>query len=231
MTRATPVCHSGRMDRLRGRWRADCALVAPGAEARVVDDLGRDLLRRWREPHRRYHDATHLLEVLSAVDTLCAREGVAPQDRAVAALAVWFHDAVYAVRTPRTNEAESAALAAEALALLGADAATTERVTDLVLSTATHELRSGTAQDITADVVHDADLWVLGAPVSRFDEYCRQVREEYADVPAGEYASARSAVLRPFLVRPHVYRTTHGRRSWETAARENLARELSRLAA
>ncbi len=219
------------MDALRGRWRADCALAAPGAEPRVVDEVGRDLLRRWREPHRRYHDATHLLEVLTAVDTLCAGERVSPQDRAVAALAVWFHDAVYAVRSPRTNEADSAALASEALALLHVDPATTGRVTDLVLSTATHELRSGTAKDIAADVVHDADLWVLGAPVARFDEYCRQVREEYADVPAGEYASARSGVLRPFLVRPHVYRTTHAQRSWESTARENLARELSRLAA
>jgi predicted metal-dependent HD superfamily phosphohydrolase len=79
-------------------------------------------------------------------------------------------------------------------------------------------------------VVHDADLWVLSAPVARFDEYCAQVREEYAHVPAALYATARSELLRPFLVRDHVYRTAHARAEWEPSARENLARELTRLA-
>ena len=36
--------------------------------------------------------------------------------------------------------------------------------------------------------------------------------------------------LRPFLVRDHVYRTAHARAEWEPSARENLARELTRLA-
>ena len=225
------------MDALRGRWRADCSTAVPAADPRVVDRLGRELLRRWREPHRRYHDTRHLSEVLTAVDTLCAGEQVPPRDRAVAALAVWFHDAVYAVRLPGPgeppdrNESDSAHLASEALRDLGADAATTARVTTLVLSTASHELDSETGDDATADALHDGDLWVLGAPVARFDEYCRQVREEYAQVPAAAYAAARSALLRPFLVRPHVYRTQQARRSWEPAARENLARELSRLRA
>ena len=44
------------------------------------------------------------------------------------------------------------------------------------------------------------------------------------------YAAARTEVLRPFLRREHVYRTTHARAEWEPSARENLARELTRLA-
>jgi predicted metal-dependent HD superfamily phosphohydrolase len=225
------------MEALRGRWRTDCASAVPGAEPRLVDRLGRELLSRWREPHRRYHDTRHLVEVLTAVDTLCTAERVRPQDRAVAVLAAWFHDAVYAVRSPGSiekppqNEADSAALASEVLREVGADADTTARVAELVLETAGHESGSGTSADVAADVLLDGDLWVLGAPLARFDEYCRQVREEYADVPAATYASARSQVLRPFLVRPHVYRTAHARRSWEPAARENLARELTRLRA
>ena len=49
-------------------------------------------------------------------------------------------------------------------------------------------------------------------------------------MPAAAYASARAGVLRPFLVRDHVYRTAHARSEWEPSARENLARELTRLA-
>jgi len=217
------------MDALRGRWRADCADAAPAADPATVDEVGADLLRRWREPHRTYHDLTHLREVLSAVDVLCSAEGLGDDVRTVAALAAWFHDAVYHVTAPEGNEAASSDLAMAALTRLGAPASVSARVATLVLDTASHDLGDD-AVDPARIVVHDADLWVLSAPLARFDEYCQEVREEYAHVPSTTYASARAAVLRPFLVRPHVYRSAHARVEWEPAARENLARELMRLA-
>src|SRR5512141_1453615 len=116
------------MDALRGRWRADCATVATGAAVATVDDIGADLLRRWHEPHRYYHDATHLTEVLTAVDALCGVGGVDRAHHAVAALAAWFHDAVYAADPAAANEAESAALAARQLGRLSVDAASAARV-------------------------------------------------------------------------------------------------------
>ena len=230
MTRDLPGWHSVRMDALRGRWRADCAAAAPRAEATTVDDVGTDLLRRWHEPHRRYHGATHLAEVLTAVDTLCAAGGVNGSNRCVAALATWFHDAVYAVDPSAANEAESASLAARQLGRLAVDTDLTARVVAVVLDTASHELGPEALADPARVVVHDADLWVLAAPVARFDEYCAQVRAEYAHVPVALYSTARTEVLRPFLVRDHVYRSAHARTEWEPSARENLARELTRLA-
>ena len=217
------------MDALRGRWSSDVDRALPGVDQAAAGTVGEDLLRRWREPHRRYHGATHLAEVLAGVDDLARAEGLGAAAHAVAVLGAWFHDAVYAVGTPETNERRSADLAAGALGGLGAPAALTDRVVTLVLDTADHEL-DGRVRDPARVVLHDADLWVLSAPVARFDEYCRQVREEYAHVPAAAYARARSEVLRPFLGRGHVYRTRHARQSWEPAARENLARELTRLA-
>lgn len=218
------------MHALGRRWLTDCAAAAPTAERAVVDEVGRDLLARWRETHRHYHGATHLGEVLVAVDTLCAAENVPVDSRVVATLAAWFHDAVYAVAPASTNEGESASLAARQLTRLGVDPATTARVVAVVLDTQSHELSPQAARDPARVVVHDADLWVLASPVARFDEYCTQVRQEYADVPVATYARERSFVLRPFLVREHVYRTPFARATWEPAARENLARELTRLA-
>lgn len=216
------------MDALWGRWSTDCAAALPGAEMVLVDEVGHDLAARWRESHRRYHDPTHLAEVLSAVDTLCAVGDVAARDRAAALLAAWFHDAVYGTGSAEENEEASAALAGRSLTRLGASPELVERVRTLVLDTVSHDVDD--EGDDARTVLHDADLWVLSAPVARFDEYCAQVRAEYAHVPPAEYGRARSAVLRPFLVRPHVYLTTHARTAWEPGARENLARELTRLA-
>ena len=217
------------MDALRGRWRNDCAPVSRAARTEV-DDVGARLLRRWREPHRHYHDVTHLTEVLAAVDTLSAATGLEGDDHTAALLAAWFHDAVYSAEDHTTNEAASAELADEELRRLGVRDEIRSRVGLLVLDTVTHDLSDPAARDVARVVLHDADLWILAAPLARFDEYCRQVREEYAHVPPAAYASGRSEVLRPFLVRPHVYRSQHAREAWEETARENLARELTRLA-
>lgn len=210
--------------------------------------MGHDLLTRWSEEHRRYHDITHLSEVLGALDRLCATRAVSAEDEMVAVLAAWFHDAVYTVNHAPpdrpgstgaataagadtvSNEAASADLAEHHLSTLGVDAATRRRVTASVLDTEHHELGSTAGEDPARVLLHDADLWILAAPVARFDEYCAQVRAEYAHVPAAIYARERSAVLRPFLVRDNVYRSEYARSTWGPAARENLARELTRLA-
>ncbi len=229
MTGRPVLCESGPVHALQGRWLTDGGAALPGAGRDALASVGADLVRRWGESHRRYHDLTHLAEVLTAVDALSRAGRLAPLDRAAALLAAWFHDAVYSVGDPGGNERSSAALAARSLGPLGAAEGVVDRVVTLVLDTAGHDLEDG-VRDPARLVLHDADLWILAAPVARFDEYCRQVRSEYEHVPAVQYASARAAVLRPFLVRPHVYRTAHARRLWEPAARENLARELTRLA-
>ncbi len=223
------------MDPLTRRWRADWSGVVHRGDAAAVEALGADLIARWREPHRAYHDDRHLTEVLAAVDTLCPRiRRRTSAVRTVALLAGWFHDAVYDPAPDAANERASADLAGRSLGRLGVDDAVVQRVTTVVLDTVDHEVAGQPAEGPRPDearvVFHDADLWVLGAPVSRFDEYCGQVRAEFAHVPPSDYSAARTAVLRPFLVRPHVYLTDHARRLWEPAARENLARELTRLA-
>ena len=168
-------------------------------------------------------------EVLTAVDTLCTSGGVDGAHRSVAALAAWFHDAVYAVEPAAANEAESASLEAQQLGRLGVDPELTARVVAVVLDTASHALSADALTDPARVVVHDADLWVLAAPVERFDEYCAQVREEYAVVPEERFRTGRSAVLTGFARRARIYRTDHAHREWTARARANLRAELEDL--
>ena len=88
------------MDDLLERWRALTGDVVSGQE----------MLTRWSEPHRRYHDVDHLRSVLHIVDQL-AGDAVDPD---AVRLAAWFHDAVYSGR-PGDDERTSAELAASIL--------------------------------------------------------------------------------------------------------------------
>ncbi len=191
---------------LAGRWDA---LGVP------VD--GGDLLRRWTEPHRRYHDQRHLLEVLGALERL------SPDVPCEVQLAAWYHDAVHEGRAD--DERRSAVLAASALApVAGVD---TAEVVRLVLLTATHDPAPG---DRSGELLCDADLAILAASPQRYAAYTRDVRAEYAHVPDADFAQARSGVLRGLLAPERVYRTPVSR-SWERRARANVEAELAQLSA
>jgi predicted metal-dependent HD superfamily phosphohydrolase len=85
--------------------------------------------------------------------------------------------------------------------------------------------RHATATPATGDeaLLVDLDLAILGAERARFAEYGRQIRSEYAHVPAAEFRAKRSAVLAAFLARDPIYRTPRLRAELETRARKNLA--------
>jgi predicted metal-dependent HD superfamily phosphohydrolase len=187
---------------------------------RVADDdePGRDLLRRWSEPHRRYHDVRHLTAVLDAVDELAAE---ADDARAVR-LAAWFHDAVYTGR-PGADERDSALLADSVLHAAGLDDALVAEVVRLVELTDGHDPAPG---DRNGGVLCDADLAVLGGDPAEYAGYAAAVREEYAHVPEEEFRRGRTAVLDKLLARGPLFSTATARDRWEERARHNLETEL-----
>ena len=65
----------------------------------------------------------------------------------------------------------------------------------------------------------DIDLSILGQPRARFAEYERQIRREYAWVPAPAFAKARAEILRRFLTRPALYLTAECRSRFEMRTR------------
>ncbi|KGN30636.1 hypothetical protein N802_06475 [Knoellia sinensis KCTC 19936] len=185
-----------------------------------------DLERRWSEPHRGYHDLRHLDEVLAALGELRGGALDTDDEWASVVLAAWFHDAIYDVRAPADNERLSAELAREALSPHGIGDDVVATVAALVEASATHDVSVSSGPHAA---FHDADLWILAAPESRFDAYCADVRREYAEVPDTAYAEGRTAILSPFLERASIYRTALAREAWEPQARLNLRRELARL--
>ncbi len=205
----------GEVDELLERWR--------GVIGGRADELGHDLLRRWSEPHRRYHTTDHLRAVLDAVDLL---EHHAADPDAVR-LAAWFHDAVYRGR-PGDDEAASARLAAETLPAAGVADEQLREVVRLVELTASHDPAPG---DANGAVLCDADLAILGGEPEQYAAYAAAVRSEFAHVTDRDFARGRAEILRRLLASDPMYRTATGAAHWEAAARRNLTAELDLLSA
>ena len=180
------------------------------------------LLAAYAEPQRRYHTRQHLQECL---DHLQGARGLAEHPGEVA-LALWFHDAVYAPDR-HDNEPQSADWARQAVVAAGVAPAVADRIHALILATR-HDAAPATPDEA---LLVDIDLAILGAAPGRFDDYERQVREEYAPVPEALFRSRRQVILEGFLRRPSLYSTGWFRDRLESSARANLRRSMARLGA
>lgn len=171
------------------------------------------LLDAYGEPHRRYHDSLHLLEVLQTLGRL------GNEDPAVW-IAALYHDAVYDPRSA-TNEEDSVVFMREAHEAMGVEPLPS--IAPLILATKTH-----IAETPEAAMLLDADLAILGSDPARYAEYAQVIRKEYAHVPEAAYRTGRAAVLRSFLDRDQIFQTNEMAR-YEAIAGENIARELKGL--
>lgn len=188
--------------------------------AEADDLLFHQLVASYSEPHRKYHTVQHLEECLTSLDQVRSEA----ERAAEVELALWFHDAIYDTFR-KDNEERSAEWARESALAGGLSSEQANRIYDLILVTMHDAAPAGR----DAFVLVDVDLSILGAEAARFDEYERQVREEYAWVPGSLYRKARRQVLRGFLDRETIYSTEYFRGQHEARARENIARSLERL--
>lgn len=184
-------------------------------------DVAEELLDRYGEPHRHYHDRRHLVHVLDRVEEFAAGR----HDHFTVSLAAWFHDAVYAI-PPReiSNEEASARLAIRTLVRCGLEQEEIGEVARLVRLTQTHR---PVGSDPDGELLCDADLAILAAEPEQYARYVADIRREYAGLDDEQFDRGRLEVLTRFGGRP-VFRTTAARRL-EKAAQHNLRQEAITL--
>lgn len=216
---------------LLSRWDA----LLPGQH-----ELGEHLLDQWEQPHRTYHNSAHLLEMLTALDSLYGSTTGTSVPKVVQ-LATWLHDVVYE-GVPGQDEARSAEFARDVLTPLVTDRTLTPAevgaVAELIEASATHaqdepggfQREAGlSAGDIAA--FFDADFAILAAPAPRYRRYVAGVRQEYAHVSDADFRAARREILQSFIRREFLFTTRVGRQKWEEPARRNIGEEIEELSA
>lgn len=209
-------------DRFRARhgdhWQALwLALAGRSAEAGLFDAL----VHHYSEPHRHYHTLEHLDACLRH---LAGHQVLAQRPHEVA-LALWFHDAIYAIGAT-DNEQRSADWARSAMRAQACAEDAADRVHALVMVTR-HDQPPRTPDEA---LLLDVDLAILGAPAALFDAYEQQIVHEYRSVPAAAFRSNRRRILQGFLDRPRIYHTAAFHDAREAQARTNLARSIQALA-
>jgi predicted metal-dependent HD superfamily phosphohydrolase len=181
-----------------------------------------DLMERYAEPHRAYHNTFHVVSVVRDSLALAEEFLFTPEERAILTLAACAHDVIYDGK-PGDDERASAAWARKRLE--GLDEDHIAQVESLVLATITHS-----SDDPLAHVLLDADLAILGSEPARYDRYSQAVRQEYARYDDETWRAGRAKVLKTLLDREDLFVTAPARQLWDAAARINLARELQSLA-
>jgi predicted metal-dependent HD superfamily phosphohydrolase len=205
---------------LRNLWFADIGSAVGG------DELLGDLISRYAEPHRCYHATSHVIHVLNHLPLVLEAEGIAADSHVARSLrlALWYHDAIYSVRSA-TNETDSATLAVRELAGLGVEGSLCADVSRLVLATK----HPSNPASLDEAIIVDVDLGILATSQENYDQYVSEVRREYAHVSEADWRVGRANVLASFLDADKLFYTTSGE-VWQPIAIRNIRRELDSLA-
>ncbi len=199
---------------LRSRWIRLCDCVG----VKDAEHAFGELTVKYNEPHRAYHNLTHIAECLQWHDQFAKDFG----DAAIAEYALWMHDVIYEPLS-KDNEEQSAEYA---IAVLGQQDSRADAVRSMIRATRHQPDPLPPDESLVADI----DMLILAADQGRYDQYTAQVRLEYAAVKDEDFKKGRSAFLQSLLSRPHIYRTLSIRERFEVLARNNIMRELTVLA-
>lgn len=207
------------------------AEYVPADVVRSSDAAAKGLIHglelRYAEPWRHYHTGQHIADLLGALRL----HGAHVEDPRVVGWAMLYHDAVYdPTSASGRNEELSAQLAEhEACDLLLPQE--TQRVAAYVRATASHQAGNlGSEPDLNFFL--DTDLMILGSSEARYQEYARQIRQEYAHVPAEDYWHGRVKVLESLVEGSDsgdLFKTELFRDLYEDQAQKNIAREMKQL--
>jgi predicted metal-dependent HD superfamily phosphohydrolase len=190
--------------------RFEQAFTTLGVEAAPEDFAALD--SRYQEPHRAYHNWRHISECLGELDDQTGN--------GVMEIAIFYHDAIYNTKG-KENEEQSAKMCADVLSKKGVSQAVIYQAQDLILATRHVNIPRNEQEAAIIDI----DLSILGRDPQRFQEYERNIRQEYGWAPIDAYRSGRKNILESFLGRAEqgsLYTLKKFRTKFERQAVSNL---------
>lgn len=189
-------------------------------EQEPAEQYWEELVRLYSANGRHYHTLSHLSHMLQHLNLV--KEQVSDWNTILFSL--YYHDAIYDA-SAKDNEAQSAELAALRMQSMDMPVSLIEKCKRQIMATKEHR----SAADPDTDFLIDADLTILGRQWPVYKDYSEKVRLEYAMYPDAMYQAGRKTVLRHFLDKERIFKTTYFFERFERQARQNLQREYNNL--
>lgn len=186
----------------------------------IIESYWQEIQGRYTNKKRHYHTLVHLEALIRQLS------GFRPliEDWNTLLFSIYYHDIVYNV-LKSDNEERSAELAVKRLADINYPDDKINICKESILCTKNHAYHGN--GDI--NFFTDADLSILGQPQDLYEQYCDQIRREYAIYPDIVYNPARKKVLSHFLNMERIFKTEPFYIKFEVQARLNLQAEADRL--
>jgi len=185
----------------------------------LINKCWKEIERNYSHKKRYYHNLSHLerlIEQLQEYQTVVT-------DWHTILFSVFYHDSIYKVLL-KDNEEKSAAVAVNNLNKIGFPEQKIIECSKQILATKTHMASA----DNDTNLFTDADLSVLGQAAHVYEEYCHQIRKEYAVYPDIIYKPGRKKVIAHFLGMDSIFKTPAFFDRYEKQAKENLQLELQK---
>jgi predicted metal-dependent HD superfamily phosphohydrolase len=190
------------------------------SDGSISISLWNEIEKKYGSHKRYYHTLLHLEVLLDQLGG--CKQLIADWDTLL--FSVFYHDIVYNV-LKSNNEERSADLAVKRLSATEFRADKINTCKEQILATKSHLF----SNDEDTDLFTDADLSVLGQPPDLYEQYCRQIRQEYSIFPDLVYKPGRKKVVIHFLKMEKIFKTYFFYDRYEAQARKNLESELTGL--
>ncbi|KFC21815.1 HD domain-containing protein [Epilithonimonas lactis] len=183
-------------------------------------DYWQEIEKSYSQKNRKYHNFAHLENMIFELENV--KDEISDFDALL--FSVFYHDIVYKA-TSKDNEEKSAEIAKKCLEKINISNERIIKIYNQILATKSHKK----SDDSDTNFLLDADLAILGKDWNAYENYVRQIREEYSIYPDFLYKPGRKKVLTHFLEFEEIFKTDNFKEKYEKIARENIKREISIL--
>jgi predicted metal-dependent HD superfamily phosphohydrolase len=206
--------------------RIKSVLTEIGFCAKDVESVSQDIFNVYTSAERCYHNINHIFKMLNNFDDFIQCSGCTKVVKNIKefAFAIIMHDYIHGTTDDVNKSAQQAKDFLHKISL----EYDTEYVEKLIRAT---DYNKYLKTDFDEQLMQDLDLNTLGADYAEYSEYSNQIRCEYIRYPDSIFYKERIKVLNTFLNRRYIFNTEYYRKIYEQAARNNIAKELSKIVA
>ena len=206
------------LDIVAGKWKQ---LTAFSKKEEIKELLWDEIVYRYSEQHRHYHNLSHLAHLFNLCDLYIDRI----KNPAVMGFAIIYHDIVYDTYR-QDNEEQSAVIAGEHLKELNINTTLIENVQLFIHATKTHQVPENLPLHNDLALFLDFDMAILATDSETYKRYSVNIRQEYAKYPDPMYKEGRKQALKKVLALENIFATPEFRQEMEDKARENISNEV-----